>query len=83
MTASSVPLEFTLRDLENAARERLPHDVFEFFATGARDEVTLEANLSAWRSMWLVPRVLVDVSTVHTATEVLGQAIDFPCWRHR
>jgi 4-hydroxymandelate oxidase len=78
VTASTISLEFTLRDLENAARDRLPHDVFEFFSTGARDEVTVAANISAWRSMWLVPRVLVDVSTVHTATEVLGQAIDFP-----
>jgi 4-hydroxymandelate oxidase len=75
---SGVAAHSTVADLEHAAREILPRDVFEFFQTGARDELSVAANAAAWRSFWLVPRVLVDVSAVHVATEVLGQPIDFP-----
>src|SRR5712691_7482453 len=78
MTAALVPHHYTVADLEEAARASLPRETFEFFETGARDELTASANVSAWRSYWLVPRVLVDVSSVSVATEVLGQAIDFP-----
>jgi 4-hydroxymandelate oxidase len=73
-----VPHEFSLDDLERAAREVLPADLYEFIATGARSEQTVSANVSAWRSIWFVPRVLVDVSPVRTTTHVLGQSIDFP-----
>jgi 4-hydroxymandelate oxidase len=70
--------DLTLLDLERAARDVLPRDVFEFISTGARDELTAAANRSAWQSLWFVPRVLVDVSSVRTATQVLGQPCDFP-----
>jgi 4-hydroxymandelate oxidase len=65
-------------ELERAAREVLPRELFEFIASGARDELTLAANLAAWRAHWLIPRLLVDVASVNTATEVLGQPIELP-----
>ena len=78
MTAAFVPNNYTVADLQDAARASLPRETFEFFETGARDDLTANANVCAWRSYWLVPRVLVDVSSVSTATTVLGQPIDFP-----
>jgi 4-hydroxymandelate oxidase len=65
-------------ELELAARDLLPREVFEFIASGARDEVTVAANVAAWREYWLIPRLLVDVSSVSIATEVLGQPIELP-----
>ena len=73
-----IPHDLTVSDLENAAHETLPPDLYEFIATGARDEQTARANAAAWRSWWFVPRVCVDVSCVATATQVLGQSIEFP-----
>lgn len=78
MPAAVVPWHYTIADLERVAREVLPRDLFDFFQTGARDELTATANVSAWKAYWLVPRVLTDVSRVHIATEVLGQPIAFP-----
>lgn len=78
MRAAVVPQHFTLADLQEEARRLLPPETYEFFETGARDELTAGANVRAWQSYWLVPRVLVDVSSVRMSTEVLGQPIEFP-----
>lgn len=67
-----------LLELEDLARERLPQGSFDFIAGGAEDEVTLRANREAFQRIQLRPRVLVDVSTVDPATEVLGQRIELP-----
>jgi 4-hydroxymandelate oxidase len=59
-------------DLERRARALLPPDVYDFLAGGAGQEVTLRANVAAWRRHTLLPRVLRDVSTVDTSVRVPG-----------
>jgi 4-hydroxymandelate oxidase len=56
----------------------LPRDVFDYFAGGAEDEVTLRANRAAWQNVFLRPRVLVDVSTVDTSITLFGQQLAHP-----
>lgn len=51
---------------------------FDYMAGGADDEVTLRDNVDAWTRMRLRPRVLRDVSTVSTATTVLGTEVSCP-----
>jgi 4-hydroxymandelate oxidase len=68
----------TLDDFEAAARERLPHAVYEFLAAGAADEVTLRWNREAFQRMRLRPRVLEDVSRIDTRVDIAGQALPFP-----
>ncbi len=65
-------------DLRRLARHRLPAAVFHFADGGAEDEVTLRRNTAAFDDLQLVPRYLVDVSTIDTATEVLGLTLDWP-----
>ena len=67
-----------LTDLERAAAERLPQSVFDYVAGGAEDESTLRANLTAWEELELWPHVLRDVSSVSTATTVLGHPVATP-----
>jgi len=67
-----------LFDYEETARQKLPKELYDFIAGGAGDELSLARNRSAWDRLQLLPRVLVDVSNVDTATEVLGQAISSP-----
>jgi isopentenyl diphosphate isomerase/L-lactate dehydrogenase-like FMN-dependent dehydrogenase len=67
-----------LFDFEEIARQKLPKEIYDFIAGGAEDEVSLNRNRSAWNRYQLVPRMLVDVSHVDTATEVLGQRISAP-----
>jgi 4-hydroxymandelate oxidase len=65
-------------DFEVAARELLPQMVFDYYAGGAGDELTLEENRRAF-DRWLIrPRVLVGVSDPDPATSVLGEQIPFP-----
>lgn len=65
-------------DYETLARERLERSAYDYYAGGAGDEQTLRANRAAFDALGLRPRVLVDVSTIETATTVLGQTIDVP-----
>lgn len=67
-----------LLELEPLAREKLPQGAYDFIAGGAEDEVTLRANLEAFRRIQIRPRVLVDVSTVDASTETLGRRVEFP-----
>ncbi len=67
-----------LHDYEELARQTLPGPAFDFIAGGAEDEVTLNANRTAWQRIQLLPRVLMDVSHVDTSTSVLGRRIGLP-----
>lgn len=78
MSVTVVPPHYTVADLQEEAHRLLPRETYEFFETGARDELTAGANVCTWQSYWLVPRVLVDVSSISVSTRVLGQAVDFP-----
>ena len=48
----------SLRELEWQARQRLDPAIYDFFAGGADDELTLRANESAFAGIQLLPRVL-------------------------
>jgi isopentenyl diphosphate isomerase/L-lactate dehydrogenase-like FMN-dependent dehydrogenase len=67
-----------LRDLEALVAERLDAGPLGYFAGGAGDERTLADNEAAFARHQLLPRVLVDVSGVSTATTVLGTELSMP-----
>jgi 4-hydroxymandelate oxidase len=67
-----------LDDYEQLARERLPRMVFDYYAGGAGDEITVVENRAAWQRLRLRPRVLVDVSARDLSTTVLGTRLSFP-----
>ena len=69
---------YSIADLRQAARRRLPRAVFDFIDGGAEDEVTLRANRAAFERVHLLPRVLVDVSAIDTQTSILGKAARLP-----
>jgi len=67
-----------LAHLEQLAEERLPPFAWDYYASGADDEVTLRRNVEAWRALELHYRVLVDVSARDLATTVLGARVSMP-----
>ncbi|HXD23267.1 MAG TPA: alpha-hydroxy acid oxidase [Gemmatimonadaceae bacterium] len=67
-----------LAEFESAAAARLPRMVFDYYAGGAGDEVTLRAARAAWDAIQIRYRVLREVSTRTLATTVLGDALAFP-----
>ena len=68
----------TLADFEPLAKRRMTHMAYEYVAGGAGDEITLRENQSAFDRLWLLPRVLVDVSKLDTRVTLFGQAFDVP-----
>jgi 4-hydroxymandelate oxidase len=67
-----------LTDLENHARERLEGSAFDYYASGAHDEITLRENRAAFERLCLRYRVLRDVSRRDATTTVLGQRLALP-----
>ena len=61
-----------LLELEMKARELLPQTVYDYYASGANDEITLHENRAAYERIGLLPRMLVDVSQRQMGTTVLG-----------
>jgi 4-hydroxymandelate oxidase len=67
-----------LFELEALAREKLSREAYDYYASGAQDEVTLRENRAAFDRLSLAYRVLVDVSRRDLATSVLGQPVALP-----
>ena len=67
-----------LDDFEPIAREALTQMIYDFYAGGAEDEVTLRENREAFRRRFLKYRVLVDVAERDTRTTVLGEELPHP-----
>lgn len=63
---------FSLREVESLARQRLDAAVYDFFAGGAGEEVTMRANEAAFAGIGLLPRVLRDVACRRADVELLG-----------
>jgi 4-hydroxymandelate oxidase len=74
--ATNVP--YSLDTYEAAARGKLPRAVYDYYAGGAEDEVTLRWNRIAYERYQLRPRVMVDVSRVDASVELLGERLAFP-----
>lgn len=65
-------------DFERIAQEKLPAMAFDYYASGAQDEITLRENRAAYERLGLSYRVLVDVSQRDLATRVLGEPVSMP-----
>lgn len=67
-----------LHDYELAAREKLPQMVYDYYAGGSLDEVTLRENRSAYEDIALRYRVMIDVSQRSLETQILGTPVNSP-----
>jgi 4-hydroxymandelate oxidase len=67
-----------LWELEVRARELLSQMGYDYYASGANDEITLRENRAAYERITLLPRMLVDVSVRDMGTTVLGELVSVP-----
>jgi lactate 2-monooxygenase len=65
-------------ELQERARERLSAAAYGYVAGGAGSELTMAANLRAFESWEIVPRMLRDVSERDLSTSVLGTRMPAP-----
>lgn len=67
-----------ISDFEKLAKEKLSQSAYDYYSSGANEEITLKENRDAYKRIFLKYRVLVDVSKRDLSTEVLGQKISMP-----
>lgn len=65
-------------EFERLAADRLPQLVYDYYAGGADDELTVHENRRAWQRIQFRPRILVDVRERSLATTVLGHPVSMP-----
>src|SRR5438552_2078639 len=68
----------TTFDFEPVAYAKIPREAYDYTAHGDHSEFTLRRNREAFDWVELVPKGVVDVSSVKTATEVLGVKMAYP-----
>lgn len=67
-----------LMEYEPLAREKLSQMIFEYYAGGANDEITLRENQAAYQRLLLRPRMMRGVARRTLETTILGQAMRAP-----
>ncbi|MEM9492242.1 MAG: alpha-hydroxy acid oxidase [Myxococcota bacterium] len=67
-----------LADVEQLARGQMTATAWDYYASGAEDEITLRGNRAAFERLPLHYRVLVDVSERDLRTRILGQDVAMP-----
>ena len=72
------PHPLNLLELEELAAAALEPHAYDYYRSGAGEELTLARNRAAFAELELLPRVLVDVTSVDLATRVLGTETSLP-----
>jgi len=62
-----------LDDLRKVAKQRVPKLIYDFIEGGSEDESGLVRNEDAFRNRALVPRYMVDISSINQETELFGR----------
>lgn len=78
IVAGSDGTPLNVLEFEAYAKEYLPKNAYDYYASGADDMVSLRENREAFKRLTLRPRVLRDVSNMDISTTVLGQCIATP-----
>jgi isopentenyl diphosphate isomerase/L-lactate dehydrogenase-like FMN-dependent dehydrogenase len=76
--AADLDRVFSVEEARRLARRRLPRVLFDYIDGGAGDEVTMQANLDAFRELAFRPHVGERTADPAIATTVLGTPVDLP-----
>lgn len=77
-STNNMELITNVMEFEAIAKENLPKMVYDYFASGAEDQWTLQENRNAFSRILFRPRILIDVSNIDLTTTVLGFKISMP-----
>ncbi|MEO7297184.1 MAG: alpha-hydroxy acid oxidase [Verrucomicrobiota bacterium] len=67
-----------LFEFEQLAKEKLPRIAYDYFSSGAWDEITLKRTREAYNEILIHYRVLVDVSRRNLSTTLFGESLAMP-----
>src|SRR5262249_43599258 len=67
-----------IEELHQVAKRRTPRAVFDYFEGACEDEEGMARNESVFRNYQLLPRYLVDVSTIDQKATLFGRTYSAP-----
>ncbi|BEJ13780.1 hypothetical protein CspHIS471_0309540 [Cutaneotrichosporon sp. HIS471] len=70
----------SLHDFEAVARMTMSRRGWNYYSSGADDEITMRENYNAYQRVWFRPRVLRNVGTVDYSTKILGFDSSMPVY---
>jgi L-lactate dehydrogenase (cytochrome) len=70
----------SLHDFEAVARRTMNRRGWNYYSSGADDEITLRENHNAYGRVWFRPRVLRNVSKVDFSTSIFGFKTSMPVY---
>lgn len=76
--AEEKSLPLTIAEFEAIAKQRLRKQVWDYYVSGAEDQVSVNSNQQAFNQLVLRPRVFRDVSKVETEMSLFGERYAFP-----
>nr|AVP27295.1 peroxisomal glycolate oxidase [Spirogyra pratensis] len=65
-------------EFQAIAKQKLPKQTYDYYASGAEDEWSLRENRNAFERITFRPRILIDVSKIDLTTSVLGYRLSMP-----
>lgn len=68
----------SLADYERLSSTRLRHDIHEYINSGSADELTLQANRSAFERLQILPSLLGDFSRASCRSRLLEPPLNYP-----
>lgn len=68
----------TIAEFEAIAKTKLKQQVWEYYVSGAEEQLSIRRNRDAFSRLILRPRVFRDVSTIDTSTTLFGKKYMFP-----
>jgi len=71
-------LPINVAEYERYAKNTLPRNAHDYYASGSNDMITLRENRDAFARLRIIPRALVDVSKIVTETTILGEKVASP-----
>ena len=77
-TNNSLAKYVTVKDFELQAEKGMTISAFEYYRSGAEEEIALKENSDKLRQLKLNPRVLVDMTQLSFKTMFLGKQVSLP-----
>lgn len=68
----------TIAEFEVIAKSKLKQQVWDYYVSGAEEQLSIKRNRDAFTRLILRPRVFRDVSTIETSATLFGKKYAFP-----
>ena len=68
----------SIPEFQTLAESKVSKEAYGYYISGSDDEITLRNNIDAFKSIYINPRVLVDMSHLSMKTKLLGESVDLP-----